>query len=191
MDTYIMLTSAFVASLLFFTTKEQSLAYNVLFLLVSADLLYAALHDIKTRSIPNTSVLILLLLYVARLLIDASQHKVNRNIPADILSALFVTILLFGADFLLQKINAMPKQLKIIRPTNVSRAGPNSQQHHVGGGDIKLLFACTLYIGSPHALSFIMIASLLGLMWALCYRGPYPWAPGIALATWLVLLCLG
>lgn len=64
----------------------------------------------------------------------------------------------------------------------------------MGGGDIKLIAVCTLFTGAVGALLMILVACVVGLIFAAItstqrVKGKvFPFGPSIALAAWLVVM---
>ena len=63
----------------------------------------------------------------------------------------------------------------------------------MGGGDIKLFFLLGLYLGPMMTALTLFCSCLVGLLWQgiqqqLHWAKPFPFAPSIAIAAWLVLL---
>lgn len=63
----------------------------------------------------------------------------------------------------------------------------------LGGGDIKLVFVCGLYLGSVRTLFMILLACVIGLIYVLVIKKSgkgthFPFGPSLALATFILLL---
>lgn len=68
----------------------------------------------------------------------------------------------------------------------------------LGGGDIKLIFATALYLGTWNSIYMILIACLIGLIFFVVINdrvkgelGYFPFGPAISLATMIMLLSSG
>ena len=130
-----------------------------------------SLVDLETMVIPNGCLIVAACAWLAALPLLRPGWRV-------ILNSL-IAALLFGGGVLLLSL-LMDRLLK---------------RESLGGGDVKLLAVTGLYLGIVGSLFQLMLACVLGLLFALVRkraRGangePFPFGPAIAAAAYLVLL---
>lgn len=153
--------------------------------------------DLSQNIIPNSCpILIIALFFVGKIshfaagtLGFSSSWKApvigsSHNIPIyfDVLAAIAVVGLLLLAEWICRH---------LVSSKAKNRDCLDASAFMIGGGDVKLMFATSLYIGAERVTIFLLLASLIGAIWGLIRHGSFPWAPGISLALWLVLATIG
>lgn len=136
-------------------------------LLLSCVLLVAALTDLESMEIPDRLHAAAILIWLAFLPLAP--------VPLD--EALFGALGAFGV--------AGPLLLIVLL------ADKALGRESMGGGDLKLLFVTGLYFGWAGTLLLLILACLLGLIFAALARAggrEFPFAPSICAAAWLVML---
>ena len=140
------------------------------FVVLGCLLLAISLIDYYSFLIPNSLLLLGLLLYVPLSLLagQAMLDLLLQGVLNGCLAAAPLLVFILIADGLLQ-------------------------QETMGGGDIKLFFLLGVYMGPSWTFLTLFLSCLVGLLWQLwrqsLRRGAMlPFGPSIAVAAWLVLL---
>lgn len=138
-------------------------------LLLSSLLLVIALVDYDSWLIPDSLLLAGLLLYVPLQWLSGSLN-----------------ILMLGQALLQGCTVAVPLWMFVLAADAVL------QKPSMGGGDIKLFFLLGVYLGAEMTYLALFLSCIVGLVWQLLQQrldagGAFPFAPSIAMATWMVL----
>ncbi len=140
------------------------------FMVLSFLLLVIGVIDYYSFLIPDSLLLLGLLLYVPLSLVNgqAMPDLLLQGLLGGCAGALPLLAFILAADTLLQ-------------------------QETMGGGDIKLFFLLGVYMGPSRVFLILFLSCLIGLFWQLLRqslrRGTlFPFGPSIAAAAWLVLL---
>lgn len=140
------------------------------FMVLSFLLLVIGVIDYYSFLIPDSLLLLGLLLYVPLSLVNgqAMPDLLLQGLLGGCAGALPLLAFILAADTLLQ-------------------------QETMGGGDIKLFFLLGVYMGPSWVLLTLFLSCLVGLFWQFwrqsLRRGAlFPFGPSIAAAAWLVLL---
>jgi leader peptidase (prepilin peptidase) / N-methyltransferase len=148
-----------------------------------------ALTDLETYTVPNGFILATLLIWLAGSLflsVDAGSlaawlytltgSSLLATLGDGLIGALVVSLVLLLLALICDRILGRPS---------------------LGGGDIKLVFACGLYLGLLGNVLNLIVACVIGIVFgAVTSRrrcdnedpAAFPFAPSIALAAWLCLL---
>jgi len=137
-------------------------------------LFYLSLTDLDEQTIPDCTLILAAAAFAlaafvmpfADVSIGITPFIIICRFITDLFSGVIVGLLMLGTSLLLQIVFRKPC---------------------MGGGDLKLLAICGLYLGFRETLFAILIACLLGLPMALIRRREFPFGPAIAGGAWFML----
>ena len=152
--------------------KILSLANSIVNIGVCCLLSAAAVVDIRTRMIPNGIIRGLIGLWIIKAA-AIGTHAPDAGITfvgEDLLGAISIAGALLCCTLLFERI---------------------THRTELGGGDIKLIFAVSLFLGPALGLINLFLACLGGIATsALCHTREFPFGPAIAASSCLILLVL-
>ncbi len=137
-------------------------AQAALFIPLSFIAVHCAYSDLERRVIPNEAL-------QAGLLYRVLAVQLSGNILSDLAGA-FAGAAVMAA--ILLAVSIMYEKFR--------RRGA------IGGGDIKLLVLAGAYLGAWDALSAMLAACILALMFSARGRQPFPWGPAIAAGVFMM-----
>ncbi len=188
--------AAAVICFLKYGASVQAVTYLAVVMLLE----YAAVSDLRSRTVPTWIIVTMLLLWALTswLMPASSDPGAIGSILYGRTSGAFTAVVVDGIVSALIVGGGLFALTMVVE----SRTGRTS----FGGGDIKLLFATSLYLGLPASLTMLLIACIIAVVLTLCVRKvapdgfagvnvdePFvkmtiPFAPAIAIASIASLL---
>ena len=156
-----------------------------------------AYKDIKTFRIPNGSIVTLIVLWIASLCLDPQQYQY------EMIGGIVGILPSAGEEYVYIFIDRLIAALCIAGGLLLVAVlyEQISGKYSFGGGDIKLLFAVSLFLGFRSGLMNVVVACCIGLIFAPIWRSfsgrqkkclvqstsVFPFGPAIAISSGLFL----